>query len=53
MLAATVANANRPKGRAAFKIDDFLIKWDPQAKRDMDPPAMRAALWSLNSRKAG
>lgn len=28
LVAATIANANRPKGRKAAQLRDFLIRWD-------------------------
>ncbi len=52
-LAATVANVNRPKGRALYKLEDFMIKWDAQARHQMDPAQMRRNLWAVNNRRKG
>lgn len=33
MIAQTVANVNRPKGKAAYKLTDFIPKWDRTPRR--------------------
>lgn len=53
ILAATVSNANRGKGRKA-KITDFLPKWDRAGGRPrMDWTEMLAAVKTMNRRMGG
>ncbi len=37
-IACVIANANRGKGQPAFKLEDFILKFEPpeqQSKKDM------------------
>ncbi|MGW2985464.1 phage tail assembly protein T [Streptomyces goshikiensis] len=52
MLAATVSNANRGKGRKA-KVSDFLPKWDRGGRRHMDWTEMLAAVKTMNRSMGG
>ena len=49
-LCAVVVNVQRPKGSAARRPKDFLLKWDQGAGRVDDPAAMKAAMmtWATN-----
>jgi hypothetical protein len=33
IVACTIANANRGKGQKAFKVDDFMPKFEPRKKQ--------------------
>ncbi|MEU1219230.1 phage tail assembly protein T [Streptomyces microflavus] len=53
MLCATVANANRGKGKKA-EPKDFIPKWDQGAKREpMDWRQMLASVTAMNRRMGG
>jgi hypothetical protein len=53
VIAATVSNSNRGKGRKS-KITDFLPKWDRNAgRRHMDWTEMLAAVKTMNRSMGG
>lgn len=54
IVAATVANANRSKDQQAYKIEDFMPKFeDDEAEREPDWEAMLARVRGLNAAFGG
>lgn len=45
IIACTIANAHRQKGRSAFKIDDFMPKFGDAATRQEDPKVLQAKMF--------
>ncbi len=52
VIAATVSNSNRGKGRKA-RVLDFLPKWDRGGRRQMDWTEMLAAVKTMNRSMGG
>jgi hypothetical protein len=42
MVCATLANVNRGKNQPAYKLDDFMLRFDP--KPEQSPDEMKAIL---------
>lgn len=53
LVAATIANVNRGKGQRAYKVRDFLPRWDERAPRQQRPEEIEATLmaWAEAQRR--